>query len=187
MPIYLVVLNKALAYSTILMQLVILLLVVNLLFFRNSRNKILIFFKNNTFIFGFIVGLGAVVVSLFYSEVIGYAPCELCWIERIFLYPQFVLYGLGLYKKDKSIVDYSLVFAILGFITSIYHVYIENGGSSSLGCSAIKPTNVNQISCAIKYVDEFGYITIPVMALTLSIFIIVLLLNYKYKSKDIIE
>lgn len=183
MPLYLDTLNKILSLGTIFLQIAILLLLVNFIFFRNNQNKILLFFKKYTFLFGFLAGLGAVVLSLFYSEVIGFPPCELCWIQRIFLYPQLVLFGLGLYKKDKSILDYSLIFAILGSFTSIYHIYIENGGSSSLDCVALDPSKANQVSCAIRYVYEFGYITIPVMCLTLSLFIITIILNYKYISK----
>ncbi len=179
MLLYLNIFNKLLAVGTIIFQIIILLFIINFLFFKND-NKFLLFFKENTLFFGFLVGLGAVVISLIYSEVIGFPPCELCWIERIFLYPQLVLFGLGLYKKDKSIIDYSLIFAILGFITSLYHIFVENGGSSSLGCAVIDSTKVNEVSCAIRYVDVFNYVTIPVMALTLSLFVIVLLLNYKY-------
>lgn len=183
MPEYLDTLNKVLSLGTIFLQVIILLLVVNLIFFRNTRNKILSFFKKYTFHLGFLVGLGAVVLSLFYSEIVGFPACELCWVQRIFLYPQLVLFGLGLYKKDKSMVDYSLTFAILGSIVSIYHIYIENGGSSSLDCAVIDPSKTNEISCAIRYVFEFGYITIPVMCLTLSLFIIAILLNYKSNLK----
>jgi len=183
MPEYLNLLNKVLSLGTIFLQVVILLLAVNLIFFRNTKNKILSFFKKYTFHFGFLAGLGAVVLSLIYSEIIGFPACDLCWVQRIFLYPQLILFGLGLYKKDKSIVDYSLAFAILGSIVSIYHIYIESGGPSSLGCATIKPENANEISCAIRYVFEFGYITIPLMCLTLSVFIITILLNYKFKLK----
>ena len=90
---------------------------------------------------------------------------------------------MELYKKDRSIVDFSIVFASFGSLVSLYHVYIENGGGSNLGCSALTPTNANEVSCAIRYIYEFGYITMPIMALTLSLFIISILLNYKYMAR----
>jgi disulfide bond formation protein DsbB len=183
MPAYVETVNKILSLGTIFLQIVILLIFVNLIFFRKHNNKILIFFKNQTFRFGFLVALGAVVLSLFYSEIVGFPPCELCWIQRIFLYPQLILFSMELYKKDRSIVDFSIVFAIFGSITSMYHIYIENGGSSALGCAALTPTNTSQVSCAIRYIYEFGYITMPIMALSLSLFIIAILLNYKYMSR----
>ena len=183
MPAYVETINKILSLGIIFLQLIIVLLAVNLIFFRHLNNKVLLFFRKQTFNFGFVVALGAVAFSIFYSGIVGYPPCELCWIERIFLYPQFILFGMELYKRDRSIVDFSIVFAILGTITSIYHIYIENGGSSSLSCAVSNPLNPNQVSCAIRYVYEFGYITLPVMALTLSLFILSILLNYKYMSR----
>ena len=181
MPAYLDTFNKIMSLGIIAIQVVILLISINYLFFRSRENKILLFFKKYTFIFGFLIALGAVIVSLFYSEIVGFPACELCWIQRIFLYPQLILFSMELYKRDRSIIDFSIVFAILGSIVSIYHIFVEMGGKSNLPCSA--PDSVNQVSCATRYIFEFGYITIPIMALTLSLAIIALLLNYKYLSK----
>lgn len=182
MPAYLDTVNKILSLGTIFLQVVIIAIAINLIFFRKRENPFLIFFKKYTFIFGFLVALGAVFLSLFYSEIVGFPPCELCWIQRIFLYPQLVLFSMELYKRDKSIVDFSIVFAVLGSIVSIYHIYVENGGTG-LACATLTPTNANQVSCAVRYIYEFGYITMPIMALTLSLFIISILLNYKYMAR----
>lgn len=183
MPAYVEIVNKIFSLGTIFLQVIILLIAGNLIFFRSPNNKILLFFKKYTFFFGFLIAFGAVFVSLFYSEVVGFPACELCWIQRIFLYPQLILFGMELYKRDRSIVDFSIVFAVLGSLVSIYHVYIEKGGASDLSCATPTPTNINEVSCVIRYIYEFGYITIPIMALTLSLFIISILLNYKYMSR----
>ncbi len=177
MPEYVEIINKILSLGIIFLQIIIILISVNLIFFRHLDNKFLLFFKKYTFFFGFIIALGAVCASLFYSEIIGFPPCELCWIQRIFLYPQLILFGVELYKRDRSVVDFSIVFATLGSIVSLYHIYIENGGSSGLGCAVLTPANLNQISCVFRYIYEFGYITIPIMALTLSLFIIITVNN----------
>ena len=87
---------------------------------------------------------------------------------------------MELYKRDRTMVDYSIALAIFGALVSIYHVYVENGGSSSLACAN---GLTHQISCATRYIYEFGYVTIPIMALTTSVFIITLLVNYKYMAK----
>lgn len=183
MPAYVDTVNKLLSIGTIALQVSIVFLVINLVFVRNQTNTVLIFFKKYTFVFGFLLSLGAVLLSLFYSEIVGYPPCELCWIQRIFLYPQLILFSMELYKRERSIVDFSIVFAILGALTSIYHIYVENGGTKGLGCATIDPSNPTQISCALRYIYEFGYVTMPIMALTLSLAIIAILLNYKYMSK----
>lgn len=173
---YIPLINKILSLGTIFLQVFIFLLLINFIFFR-KQNIILSLLRRYTFHLGFFVALMSVLLSLFYSEIVGYPPCELCWIQRIFLYPQLIIFGMELYKKDRSIIDFSIVFAILGAITSIYHIYVENGGGG-VSCSA-----GDSVSCSIRYIYEFGYVTMPIMALTMSLFILTILLNYKYTRK----
>jgi disulfide bond formation protein DsbB len=180
---YISIINKILSLGTIGLQIIIIIILVNFLFYRSRNNKILILIKKYTFHLGFLVSLMAVSLSLFYSEIVGYPACELCWIQRIFLYPQLILFGIELYKKEHSIIDFSIIFAILGSLTSIYHIYVEAGGSLGLTCASIDPRSTNEISCAVRYIYEFGYITMPIMALTISLFIILILINHKYISK----
>ena len=162
-----------------LMQVTILVILFNFFFMKRTGNRILLFFKKYTFVFGFLIALGAVLLSLFYSEIVGFPPCELCWIQRIFLYPQLVLFGMELYKRERSIVDFSIVFAIFGSLVSLYHIYVESTGGNGVFCG--DPSN-GGVSCSVRYIYEFGYMTMPLMALTLSLFIITILINYKYNK-----
>jgi disulfide bond formation protein DsbB len=179
MPAYVDTFNLFVSLGVIVLQCLTVLLAINLIFLRTRKNAILIFFKTYGFLAGFLVSLGSIALSLFYSNIIGFPPCELCWLQRIFIYPQVILFGMDLYKRSRTIVDHSLVLAIIASLISLYHVYVENGGSSSLACA----TGNAQVSCATRYVFEFGYITVPVMALTASVFIIVVLINHKYMSR----
>jgi len=180
MPAYLDIVNKILALGTIGLQLFVLSILIAYTFFRSRNNPLLTFYNRHTFIIGFLLALGAFALSLFYSEIVGFPPCELCWIQRIFLYPQLILFGMELYKRDKSIVDFSIVFAIFGSIVSIYHIFVEAGLATGASCA--NPTN-GEVSCAVRYIYEFGYVTMPIMSLTLSLTIIAILVNYKYMSK----
>ncbi len=184
MPAYVETINKLLSLGTIFLQVVIVSILIGLVFFRTRENPYLLFFKKYTFIFGFLSGLGAFLLSLFYSEIVGFPACELCWIQRIFLYPQLILFGMELYKRDRSIVDFSIVFASIGSLVSIYHVYVENGGTGGLSCATgTSLATSTGASCYVRYIYEFGYITMPIMALTLSLFIITILVNYKYMAR----
>jgi len=180
MPAYVETLNQLLSLGAIFLQFAIAVLILNLIFFRSHTNQILIFFKQYTFVIGFLIALTSTMLSLFYSNVVGFPPCELCWINRIFIYPQVILFGMELYKRDKAIIDQTIVLAAFSALTSIFHVYVENGGAASLACATGGPATV---SCATLYVYEFGYITIPVMALTTAVFTILLLVNYKYMTR----
>lgn len=163
-----------------LLQATILVLAVALIFFPKT-NPIRVFFKEYTFTFSFFFAFSAVILSLFYSNVVGFPPCELCWISRITMYPLALLLGMEFYKKDKSILDHAIVLALLNVITSIYHVYIEHGGESALPCA--DPNVTTQVSCATRYVYEFGYVSMPVMALSVSFFVLLVLVNYKHSTR----
>src|SRR5699024_6349440 len=67
----------------------------------------------------------ALIGSLFYSEVIGYVPCDLCWVQRIFMYPLVVIYGLAAMRNDLSIALSGLVLSGIGMLVSIYHYLIQ--------------------------------------------------------------
>lgn len=140
---------------------------------HSISQKIFGFIKSHILIIGFCISLGAVISSLIYSNVIGYPPCLLCWYTRIAFYPQAILFGIALWKKDFKIVDYALGLTIFGIIISTYHVVSENIGYSVLPCESSGP------SCLIKYVYEYGFITIPVMGLVAFATLLLILISFK--------
>lgn len=98
--------------------------------------------------------------SLFYSEVMGYIPCELCWYQRILMYPLVVIYGVALFKKDIKMSLAGLLLSGIGILVSTYHYLIQKvaafqeiGGSCAGG-----------VPCNAIYVNYFGFITIPFLA-----------------------
>ena len=103
------------------------------------------------------VSLGAITASLVYSSVIGYPPCVLCWWQRVLIYPQVVLYALALFSSDRKIFRYTLALSLIGLGFAIYHNYLDFGGTALISCDA-------SVSCTARYVDEFGFVTIPLMS-----------------------
>ncbi|MES2930543.1 MAG: disulfide bond formation protein B [Patescibacteria group bacterium] len=183
MPPYVDTFNQIMALGTIVLIIMSTIVLLTLLFFRTPANPILVFFKRHTFIIAFLIGLGSIAMSLFYSEVIGFTACHMCLIQRVFLYPQALIFGYLLWRprsrQTRPLVETSLIVALFGSLASSYHLYIENGGSSSLACATGGP---DVVSCATIYVDQWG-ITIPTMALVASVSIIILLLNYIYMKR----
>lgn len=171
--------NKILALGTILSQIFILAVVFSLLAFRKRRSGFLEFCKKYTLHIGFIVSLGALAVSLFYSNIIGYPACTLCWWQRIFMYPQVIIFGIALVRKEKMVIDYALALSIIGALVALYHNYISLGGIDIFPCAA----TAEAISCTQRFVSEFGYITIPLMSLTAFLVIIVSAINYRVYKK----
>lgn len=118
---------------------------------------------------GAFIASSALVGSLFLSNSIGFDPCELCWLQRIFIYPQVLLFAIALYKKDEAVVDYSLSLSFVGFFIALYQSYVQWGGDSLLPCTA------EGAECSKIFFIEFGYITIPVMSLTAFAYLILLM------------
>lgn len=103
---------------------------------------------------------GATIISLIYSDVIGYPPCKLCWLQRIFFYSQVVLFATALIKRFpvRDVLTYGFNLSLIGFLIATYHTFITFTGISPLPCDAV-------VSCTTRYVMEFGFITIPTMSL----------------------
>jgi len=157
-------------------QVFIVLMVVYLSFFSKRLKRLREFITRNTFPLAFIIALIATGSSLYYSQIAGFAPCDLCWLQRIFMYPQVVLLGLAWWKKEGHIIDYSLVLLFIGLAFSLYHNYIYYAAQAATFCSISAP-------CTQAYTNGFGYITIPLMSLTAFILIGLLLMNKKWASR----
>jgi len=100
--------------------------------------------------------------SLFFSEIAHFAPCELCWFERICIYPLAIVMLLIALADDRRAARYLLPLPIVGAGVAVYHVLVERGVvSQTRGCAVSAPGG-----CATKWVDELGYVTIPVLTLT---------------------
>ncbi len=107
---------------------------------------------------GFGIALSSIMFSLIYSGVIGYAPCQLCWWQRIAIYPQVLLYGIAMMTNDRKVFRYTLALSLIGVLFALYHNYLELGGNSLIACDAA-------VSCTAIYVNQFDFVTIPLMSL----------------------
>lgn len=164
-----------LGYATFVLQILALGLLV--VFFARRRfpdlEDIAAFVREWGLWIGFLLTLGGLVLSLFYSEVLGFAPCGLCWVMRIFMYSQVVLFAVALWKKDRAIADYSIALSIFGIAVGLYQHYLQMGGTDVLPC----PATIDQAAdCASRFLFELGYITFPLMGVTLFAALIVVML-----------
>jgi len=100
--------------------------------------------------------------SLYLSEVAGYIPCELCWYQRICLYPLSILVLLAALRSDFGVSRYLLPLPIVGAGLAVYQLLLENHVLSQTQACLISAPG----GCATKWIDELGYVTIPTLALT---------------------
>ena len=153
-----------------------------LVFVVEEKFRALVYRFVNKYILLLLFGasLSALIGSLAYSNIIGFPPCELCWIQRIFMYPQVLLSGVALWRKDKNIVTYLLSLSVLGGIVALYHSLTHLGiGDGVVGCTSALG------DCGKLYVHEYGYITIPLMSFTVFTYLILLSIIYLKSERKI--
>ncbi len=114
-----------------------------------------------------VVAVSATLGSLYFSERAGFIPCELCWYQRIAMYPMALILPLAAFRRDHLIMNYAFVLAAAGLIVSAYHIQVQWFPESSNSCAFDDP-------CSAKWVEGFGIFTIPQMA-AMTFFLIIML------------
>jgi hypothetical protein len=117
-----------------------------------------------------VVAGAAMLASLYYSQIVGFIPCEFCWYQRIAMYPITVLLLVAIVTRSRISPRYIVTMAAIGLALSVYHYQMQlfpEGGGACTG----------PIPCTAKYVDEFGFVTIPFMAGCSFLTILVLQFN----------
>lgn len=98
--------------------------------------------------------------SLYFSEVSGFTPCTLCWYQRILMYPLAGLLTLGIMRRDPHLPHLVLPFSLVGQGVAVYHFLLQKtpyfGSPTSCGIG---------VTCATVWLDWFGFITIPLLAM----------------------
>ena len=112
--------------------------------------------------------------SLFFSHIMEFAPCVLCWYQRICLFPLVIILATGLFPFDYRIVKYALPLAVIGWLTAFYHNLLYSG----IIPKDLEPCTQGA-SCTEKYIDLFGFLTIPMLSLLSFSIIIALLIILK--------
>lgn len=136
--------------------------------------------KENLLFLAFAASVLAMFGSLYFSEIRGYEPCELCWYQRILMYPFVVLLGLATARKDFGIAFYTMILSAIGASISLYHY-----GLQKVSFLADTAPACGRIPCTGQYINWLGFITIPFLALTAFIVIFVCsVLIWKHTKED---
>lgn len=100
--------------------------------------------------------------ALFFSEIMGFAPCVLCWYQRIAMFPLVLVLAVGLLPFDARVVRYALPLALTGLCVALFHVAVVAGWIPE----NLQPCRQG-IPCAEVQVRWLGFVTIPLLS-TLS-------------------
>ena len=141
------------------------------------------FIRENSLLLAFIVSLAATLGSLFYSEILGYSPCKLCWFQRILIYPQALILGIALWIGDKKVFRYVVPMSVIGAVIAFYHYLLQRGiVGLNTPCEVVGYSS----ACSEQFMMNLGFITIPFMALVAFILVIVFsLMNNGSKGKSL--
>ena len=111
--------------------------------------------------FSLLVAIVATLGSLYYSLVMRLTPCELCWYQRICMYPLTFIIFAGILLKDKKLFYYTVGLNFVGFCIAFFHVLLTQG---------ILPQTLSKCFygplCTSDFSANFGFYTIPLQSLT---------------------
>ena len=135
--------------------------------------------KKYSLFFAWVVTLIATLGSLYAGEVLQWAPCSLCWYQRVCLFPMAIILGMATYRRDDAIALYLIPQTIIGLLFAIYqyiYPYILPYVSAPKLCTL-------DIDCSYNYFEFFGFITLPLLS-ALSFVLILLFLMKSIKNKN---
>lgn len=133
------------------------------------------------YIWGIIIltTIGGVATTLLYSEVFGFVPCSLCWLQRVALYPQVFLVLAALKIKDtKNFPLYGMVLSIFGLVVAVYQ-YIYQALPSLQEAGLLPCLADGSADCSKKVMEVFGFVTFPFLSAVLFLFLIVVYVHLR--------
>jgi disulfide bond formation protein DsbB len=132
-----------------------------------------------TFVFAaWLMATMATLGALFLSEVMGHAPCVMCWYQRIFMFPLVLILPAGLFPFDPRLVRYALPLAFVGLWVAAFHALVQAGYIPE----SLTPCRQG-IPCGVVQVEWFGFVTIPLLSFLGFLVVNGLLIAAYLKSK----
>jgi disulfide bond formation protein DsbB len=125
-----------------------------------------------------LIALVAMLVSLFFGEVMKLPPCTLCWYQRICLYPLVVVLAVAIGLRDRHLVVYALPLVLAGLGFAVYHNLLYYGVIPE----TLSPCT-GGVSCSQRQIEWLGFITIPSMALAGFGSILICLVAHRRKQR----
>ena len=140
----------------------------------NPAKKILVLFQNETIFF---LALAMTVLNLFLSIYFQFAPCELCWYQRVFLFAIPFIAFIAAVRNDLTGRLYVFALSTLGLVVAAYHTLLQAGLFQKVDVFC-NPNSL--IDCAVPYFTYYGFVTIPFMSCVA--FLSLMIASYVYKK-----
>ncbi len=127
--------------------------------------------KDMALIGAWIVALASSLAVLYIGEVLGQAPCNLCWFQRAFMFPLAVILGLGLWWQDDRVGRYGVALALGGAAIALWHLGLYTGFLPE----RIQPCTATGPSCTG---DNQVFLGVPIPLFALIAFALIAFLSF---------
>lgn len=137
--------------------------------------------RKNILAIAWVQVLVATLGSLYFSEVMKFIPCTLCWYQRIFMYSLLFVLAAGISMKDRKLYKYVFPLSITGWFVALYHNLVYYGvikEAAVLVCVVESP-------CNFRYINWFGFIGIPLLSFVAFTLINICMIVYSKEIKKI--
>lgn len=137
--------------------------------------------KSSVTLFGLLFGMWIIAMistlgSLFFSEVMLFPPCVMCWYQRICMYPLALIFFVALLNNDKNVFKYAMPLVSIGLFFAVYHNLLYYG----IVPQELAPCTQG-VSCTSDYINWFGFITIQFLSFVAFALLFALLILFRKK------
>ncbi len=127
--------------------------------------------KDTALALAWIVALTSSLAVLYIGEVLGQAPCNLCWFQRAFMFPLAIILGLGLWWQDERVGRYGVALSLGGAAIALWHL----GLYTEVLPEPIKPCTATGPSCTG---DNQRFLGVPIPLFALIAFALIAILSF---------
>lgn len=127
-----------------------------------------------TFFIGLFATAGSMLLSLYFQL----APCDLCWYQRMFMFPIPVLAFIATVRKDIGARVYMFALSLIGLLFAGHHIFLQLNIFKSVPAFCNPASTVD---CATPDFVYYGFVTVPVMSFAL--FLLLMITTYAYTKK----
>ncbi len=155
-PMESTIISNVMMWGVLVLQICVVLGVFELIFRQGAISR---FIERRALMISFLLVGGSVLGSFYYSHILDFEPCRLCIYQRWLMIALTIVTGLAAYRRDRGAFPYIAALSLTGFLVGLYHTLLPVLQSSYV-CAP------GEVSCTANYVTGFGYITIPIMSVT---------------------
>lgn len=125
----------------------------------SGRSSIVEAIRPHALWWAFVVAGSSMLGSLYFSEVAHYAPCKLCWYQRVAMYSLAIILLVAAVRRDRSVVPYAVSLAAVGICVSTYHYLVEWFPTLETNVCSV------DVPCTTVWFRKFGFVSLAFMAL----------------------